>query len=74
MLTSHASAHTGREAPGKAFRLYTERAFDELAPATPPEIQRSNLGSVVLQLKAMGVEDVVGFDFMDLPPRAAVIR
>lgn len=64
----------GREAAGKAYRLYTERSFDELDPATLPEIQRSNLGSVVLQLKALGIEDVLNFDFMDPPPRAAVIR
>ena len=42
----------GREAPGKAYRLFTERTFLELEPTTLPEIQRSNLGSVMLQLKA----------------------
>jgi len=68
------SGRAGREAPGKAYRLYTEKDFDVLAPTTVPEIQRSNLSSVVLQLKAMGINDVLGFDFMDPPPRAAVIR
>ena len=33
-----------------------------------PEIQRTNLGNVVLQLKAMGINDLLGFDFMDPPP------
>ena len=65
---------SGRETPGKAFRLFTERTFDELDPTTLPEIQRSNLGSVMLQLKAMGIDDVLNFDFLDPPPRAAVIR
>lgn len=64
----------GREAAGKCFRLFTEAAFQALQPTTPPEIQRSNLASVVLQLKALGVEDVVGFDFMDPPPKAAIVR
>lgn len=64
----------GREAPGKAYRLFTEEAFAALTPTTPPEIQRSNLGSVVLQLKALGVSDLVNFDFMDPPPKAAIIR
>ena len=64
----------GREAPGKAFRLYTEAAFESLEPTTLPEIQRSNLGSVVLQLKALGIEDVPRFDFMDPPPLAALLR
>jgi ATP-dependent RNA helicase DHX8/PRP22 len=65
---------SGREAPGQAYRLFTEEAFAALAPTTPPEIQRSNLGSVVLQLKALGVSDLVNFDFMDPPPKAAIIR
>lgn len=68
------SGRAGREAPGKAFRLYTEASFQQLPPTTLPEIQRTNLASVVLQLKALGVADVVGFDFMDPPPRAALLR
>eukprot|EP00877_Chromochloris_zofingiensis_P014727 jgi/Chrzof1/9508/Cz04g05220.t1 len=68
------SGRAGREAPGKAYRLYTEDAFSALAAATPPEILRSNLSSVVLQLKALGVNNVVEFDFMDPPPKAAIVR
>jgi len=34
---------------------------------TYPEILRSNLGSVVLQLKKLGIDDLVHFDFMDPP-------
>lgn len=64
----------GRESAGKAYRLFPERVFDELEPVTLPEIQRSNLASTVLSLKAMGIEDVLGFDFMDPPPKAAIIR
>lgn len=33
-----------------------------------PEIQRTNLASTVLQLKAMGINDLLSFDFMDAPP------
>lgn len=40
----------GREAPGRAYRLYNEESFSQLAPTTLPEIQRSNLASVVLQV------------------------
>ncbi|KXZ53924.1 hypothetical protein GPECTOR_6g842 [Gonium pectorale] len=68
------SGRAGREGPGKAFRLYTEASFGQLEPTTPPEITRCNLASVVLQLKAMGIEDVLGFDFMDPPPRTAILR
>lgn len=66
--------NAGREAAGKAYRLFTEATFQQLAPATAPEIQRTNLSSVVLQLKAMGIEDVISFDFLDPPPRAAIVR
>ena len=59
----------GREAPGKCFRLFPEAFFRELPAAALPEIQRSSLVAVVLQLKAIGVADVVGFDFLDPPPR-----
>lgn len=39
-----------------------------------PEIQRVNLATVALQLKALGFDDLVGFDFMDRPPTAAMLR
>jgi ATP-dependent RNA helicase DHX8/PRP22 len=65
---------TGRDAPGKAFRLYTEAAFKQLARETVPEIRRCNLASTVLQLKALGVPNVLGFDFLDPPPQSALLR
>lgn len=68
------SGRAGREAPGKAFRLYQEVAFGELTETTEPEIKRSNLASVVLQLKALGIPDPLSFDFMDPPPKAALLR
>ncbi|XP_003371332.1 ATP-dependent RNA helicase Dhx8 [Trichinella spiralis] len=62
------AGRAGRTRPGKCFRLYTEKAFQEdMIPQTYPEILRSNLGSVVLELKKLGVEDLVHFDFMDPP-------
>ncbi len=55
--------------PGKCYRLYTERAYqDEMHPTAVPEIQRTNLASTVLSLKAMGVNDLISFHFMDPPP------
>eukprot|EP01062_Namystynia_karyoxenos_P077738 TRINITY_DN7884_c0_g1_i1.p1 TRINITY_DN7884_c0_g1~~TRINITY_DN7884_c0_g1_i1.p1 ORF type:complete len:771 (+),score=249.75 TRINITY_DN7884_c0_g1_i1:77-2314(+) len=69
------AGRAGRTRPGKAFRLYTEKAFKEdLIPATYPEILRSNLGSVVLQLKKLGIEDLVHFDFMDPPAPETMMR
>jgi len=48
--------------------LFTEKAYqNEMQDNTYPEILRSNLGSVVLQLKKLGIDDLVHFDFMDPP-------
>ncbi|KAK9838275.1 hypothetical protein WJX81_001973 [Elliptochloris bilobata] len=68
------SGRAGREAPGKAFRLYTEAAFQALPPTTEPEIRRSPLAGMALQLLALGVTDLPAFDFMDKPPMGALMR
>ena len=69
------AGRAGRTKPGKCFRLYTEKAFkDSLIEQTYPEILRSNLGSVVLQLKKLGVDDLVHFDFMDPPAPETLMR
>lgn len=68
------AGRAGREAPGKCFRLYTEASFRALARTAPPELQRANLAAAVLQLAAVGVTDVLGFDFVDPPPPAALLR
>lgn len=49
--------------------MYTERAYrDEMLPTAVPEIQRTNLAGTVISLKAMGINDLLSFDFMDPPP------
>lgn len=68
------SGRAGRIGPGKAFRLYTEDQFDkDMEAATVPEIQRSNLFHVVLQLKAVGIGELIHFDFMDKPPLETLV-
>lgn len=63
------SGRAGRTGPGKCFRLYTEAAFQsEMLPTSIPEIQRQNLSHTILMLKAMGINDLLHFDFMDPPP------
>lgn len=77
---SKASAHqragrAGRTQPGKCFRLYTERSFQkDLQEQTYPEILRSNLANVVLNLKKLGIDDLVHFDFMDPPAPETLMR
>ena len=68
------AGRAGRTGPGKCYRLYTERAYrDEMLPTNVPEIQRTNLASTVLSLKAMGINDLLAFDFMDAPPMQTLI-
>ncbi|CAI5493465.1 unnamed protein product [Closterium sp. Naga37s-1] len=68
------SGRAGREAPGKCYRLYTEGTFEALPEAPVPEMLRCNLASVVLQLIALGVKDLLSFPFLDPPPQAAILR
>lgn len=68
------SGRAGRVGPGKCFRLYTRWAFyNELEANTTPEIQRTNLNSVVLLLKSLGINNLIEFDFMDPPPAETLI-
>lgn len=68
------AGRAGRTAPGKCFRLYTAWAFkQELEENTVPEIQRINLGNAVLMLKALGINDLLHFDFLDPPPHETLV-
>ncbi|GMF81122.1 unnamed protein product [Aspergillus oryzae] len=68
------AGRAGRTRPGKCFRLYTQQAYEQLLEATVPEIQRSNLAPVIMQLKALGIDNIVRFDFLTPPPAELVIR
>jgi len=61
----------GRMQDGRCFRLYSEEDFLARPLYTPPEIQRSNLASVILRLLSMNIGDIENFPFLDPPdPRA----
>lgn len=69
------AGRAGRTRPGKCFRLYTEAAFKkELIEQTYPEILKSNLSNTVLELKKLGIDDLVHFDFMDPPAPETMMR
>ncbi|KYQ89592.1 DEAD/DEAH box helicase [Tieghemostelium lacteum] len=69
------SGRAGRTGPGRCFRLYTEPAYkNEMYDNNIPEIQRTNLGNVVLNLKSIGVENLLDFDFMDPPPQDNILN
>ncbi|KAJ8772558.1 hypothetical protein K2173_027735 [Erythroxylum novogranatense] len=68
------AGRAGRTGPGKCYRLYTESAYrNEMSPTTIPEIQRINLEFTTLTMKAMGINDLLSFDFMDPPSPQALI-
>ncbi|XP_061927778.1 probable ATP-dependent RNA helicase DHX35 isoform X3 [Apis cerana] len=62
------AGRAGRVRTGKAYRLYTEKAYSELFETTPPEMQRSDLAPAILQLKALGIDNVLRFNFPSAPP------
>ena len=57
----------GRVAAGVCIRLYDEEGFDSRPEFTEPEIQRTNLASVILQMKLLGFGEIADFPFIDLP-------
>src|ERR687884_1525989 len=62
----------GRLGPGIAIRLYTEEDFLARPEFTDPEILRTNLASVLLQMAALELGDVEDFPFVDPPDRRSV--
>ncbi|RVW79134.1 putative pre-mRNA-splicing factor ATP-dependent RNA helicase DEAH9 [Vitis vinifera] len=69
------AGRAGRVRPGKCYRLYTEEYFvNEMSAHAIPEMQRSNLVSCVIQLKALGIDNILGFDWPASPSPEAMIR
>ncbi|MBV6274440.1 ATP-dependent RNA helicase HrpA [Alcaligenaceae bacterium CGII-47] len=62
----------GRIGPGVCVRLYAEDDFKRRPPFTDPEILRSSLASVILRMKALRLEDIEAFPFVDPPTGRAV--
>ena len=68
------AGRAGRVRSGKAFRLFTEESWAELPLTTVPEMQRSSMAAVVLQLKALGINNVLRFNFISPPPAQNLLR
>ncbi|MEH6556373.1 MAG: ATP-dependent RNA helicase HrpA [Oceanicoccus sp.] len=62
----------GRVAEGVCIRLYDEDDFNSRPEFTDPEIQRTNLASVILQMLGMNMGDVESFPFVDPPDRRMI--
>lgn len=67
------SGRCGRVADGIAIRLYSEDDFEARPQFTEPEILRTNLAAVILQMTALGLGDIEGFPFVE-PPDSRAIR
>ena len=66
------AGRAGRLGPGVAIRLYAEADFEARSPFTPPEILRTNLASVILQMEALNLGKAEDFPFVD-PPSARML-
>ena len=66
------AGRSGRVADGICIRLYSQEDFDGREKFTQPEIQRTSLASVILQMLALGLGNVADFPFIDPPEERAV--
>ncbi len=62
----------GRLGPGVCIRLYSEADLQSRPAYTDPEILRTNLASVLLQMATLGLGDIDDFPFLDPPDRRAI--
>ena len=67
------SGRCGRVGPGIAIRLYSEEEFRARPEFTEPEIQRTNLAAVILQMHALKLGDIEAFPFVE-PPDGRYVR
>ncbi len=63
----------GRVAPGICIRLFSEEDFESRPEFTDPEILRTNLASVILQMTAIGLGDVARFPFLEPPDHRSIV-
>ena len=68
------AGRAGRTAPGRVLRLYTEEDYSRRSEQDAPEILRSDLSQLCLELRAMGIAHVSDIAWLDAPAEAAVER
>ncbi|WP_422743704.1 ATP-dependent RNA helicase HrpA [Mycobacterium sp. WMMD1722] len=66
------AGRSGRTAPGVCIRLYSEGDFESRPRYTDPEILRTNLAAVILQMASLGLGDIEDFPFLDPPDRRSI--
>lgn len=68
------AGRAGRTSPGICYRLYPLSSFNSLPPVTPPEITRTDMTTPILQLKSIGIDDLMKFEWLTAPPAESVLR
>lgn len=66
------SGRSGRTSPGIAIRLYSEADFERRPEYTEPEILRTNLAAVILQMISLGLGEITEFPFLQPPDSRGV--
>uniref|UniRef100_A0A4W3KGK9 RNA helicase n=1 Tax=Callorhinchus milii TaxID=7868 RepID=A0A4W3KGK9_CALMI len=69
------AGRAGRTSAGKCFRIYSKEFWEKCMPDhMVPEIQRTSLTSVILTLKCLGVNNVIGFPYLDSPEERHILE
>lgn len=68
------AGRAGRTSSGVCYRLYPESVVATLVATTQPEITRVDLTTPILQLKSLGVDDLMKFEWVTSPPAETVLR
>lgn len=68
------AGRAGRTSSGICFRLYSEQDFENMQTSQTPEIARSDLSLAILKLVDLGERDIERFDFIESPPRDALVH
>lgn len=66
------AGRAGRVRSGKCYRLYSEKDFLNMEMNTAPEIQRCQLSTLIMTIKALGVHNILSFDLLSLPSSEAL--
>jgi len=66
------AGRAGRVRPGKCYRLYSEKDFENMEVDTAPEIQRCQLSTLIMTIKALGVSNILSFELLSMPSSEAL--
>lgn len=62
------AGRAGRIKNGKVYRLFTQEEYQKVPTITPPEMRRADLSTTILTLKALGIDNILRFNFPSPPP------